>query len=203
MVGPDIPFWQHLFEQHTTPWDRGRSSPQLHAWLDDGALTPCRILVPGCGKGHEVLALAAAGFDVTALDYTPAAVAEVRQRLKLAGLRAQVLQADVRAWVPDAGFDAIYEQTCLCALHPDDWAVYAAQLHRWLAPGGRLFALFMQTLKPEAAEGWIQGPPYHCDVHGMRALFPATHWHWPAPPYPRVNHPSGIFELGVVLQTKT
>jgi hypothetical protein len=36
----------------------------------------------------------------------------------------------------------------------------------------------------------------------MRALLPAARWHWPAPPYPRVNHPSGIFELGVVLQAK-
>lgn len=202
MAGPDMPFWQNLFEQRTTPWDRGAASPQLHAWLQGGALQPCRILVPGCGKGHEVLALAAAGFDVTALDYTPAAVAEVQQRLKHAGLRAQVLQADVRTWLPASGFDAIYEQTCLCALHPDDWAVYAAQLHRWLVPGGRLFALFMQTLKPGAAEGLIQGPPYHCDVHGMRALFPAARWHWPSPPYPSVAHPSGIFELGVALQAK-
>jgi SAM-dependent methyltransferase len=197
-----MPFWQHLFEQHTTPWDRGGANPQLRAWLDDCTLAPCRILVPGCGKGHEVLALAEAGFDVTALDYTPAAVAEVQQRLKQAGLHAQVLQADVRTWMPDASFEAIYEQTCLCALHPDDWAVYAAQLHHWLAPGGRLFALFMQTLKPGAAEGLIQGPPYHCDIHGMRALFPTAHWHWPAPPYPRANHPSGIFEIGVVLQAK-
>ena len=199
MVGPDVSFWQRLFEQHTTPWDRGGPSPQLRAWLETMALRPCRILVPGCGNGHEVLLLAAAGFEVTALDYAPAAVEHVKGRLLKAGLQARVIEADVREWIPDTAFDAVYEQTCLCALHPDDWTVYAAQLHRWLAPDGQLFALFMQALKPGAAGGLIQGPPYHCDIHAMRAVFPASRWRWPAPPYPRVDHPSDIHEIGVIL----
>jgi len=79
---------------------------------------------------------------------------------------------------------AVRRETCLCALYPDHWSAYAGQLHRWLAPGGRLFALFVQILRPGAAEGLIQGPPYHCDIHGMRALFPADRWDWPKPPYP-------------------
>ncbi len=203
MVGPDRPFWQRLFEQNLTPWDRGSANPQLLAWLERGALSRCRILVPGCGNGHEVLALAAMGFEVTALDYAPAAVDRVAARLEAAGLHATILKADVREWTPDDGlFDAIYEQTCLCALHPDDWMRYAERLHAWLRPDGRLLALFMQTLQDGAAQGLIQGPPYHCDIHAMRALFPATRWNWPAPPYAQVPHPLGIFEIGLVLQSK-
>ncbi|OZB58770.1 MAG: thiopurine S-methyltransferase [Thiomonas sp. 13-66-29] len=202
MAGPDLEFWQQRFEQGSTPWDRGAANPQLQVWLREGSLSPCRILVPGCGNGHEVLALAAAGFDVTALDYAPAAVEGVRRRLGQAGLKATLIQADVRSWSPQTRFDAIYEQTCLCALHPDDWSIYAARLRDWLAPHGRLYALFMQAPKPGAAEGLIQGPPYHCDIHGMRALFPASQWRWPAPPYPRVDHPSGTHEIGVVLQAE-
>ncbi len=133
MVGPDRPFWQRLFEQNLTPWDRGSANPQLLAWLERGALSHGRILVPGCGNGHEVLALAAMGFEVTALDYAPAAVDRVAARLEAAGLHATILKADVREWTPDDGlFDAIYEQTCLCALHPDDWMRYAERLHAWL-----------------------------------------------------------------------
>ncbi len=60
----------------------------------------------------------------------------------------------------------------------------------------------MQTLQDGAAQGLIQGPPYHCDIHAMRALFPATRWNWPAPPYAQVPHPLGIFEIGLVLQSK-
>lgn len=205
MAGPDRAFWQERFEAGQTPWDRGAVNPQLSAWLDDGVLAPCRILVPGCGSGHEVLELARRGFEVVGLDFAPAAVQRVRDGLaglgEVAG-RASVVCADALQWQPEAPFDAIYEQTCLCSIYPDHWVRYAGQLHGWLKPGGRLFALFVQALRPGAAEGFIQGPPYHCDILGMRALLDADLWQWPKPPYPRVVQPSGVGELAVVLQRR-
>ena len=51
MSGPTPSFWQERFEKQETRWDRGAPSPQLLAWLDSGALLPCRIAVPGCGGG--------------------------------------------------------------------------------------------------------------------------------------------------------
>lgn len=200
MAGPTRTFWQEKFEQGHTPWDRGAPNPQLSAWLDSGALVPCRIAVPGCGSGHEVAILAARGFEVTALDYAPAAIARTRAALEACGAHAQVIEADVLAWQPDAPFDAVYEQTCLCALHPDRWVAYAQALHAWLGPGATLFALFMQGLRKGAADGFVEGPPYHCDIHAMRALFDAMRWAWPKPPYPRVPHPMGIGELAVILK---
>ena len=197
MTGPTREFWEQRFAAGETPWDRGEPNPQLRAWLAAGALKPCRILVPGCGSGHEVAVLAQAGFEVTGLDYAAEALA--RARKSSAEARATLVQADALAWQPDRPFDAVYEQTCLCALHPDDWIAYAKQLHRWIAPGGKLFALFMQLLRPQAAEGYVQGPPYHCDVNAMRALFPESTWAWPKPPYARTAHPAGLAELAVVL----
>ena len=202
MAGPTKEFWEQRFAAGETPWDRGEASPQLTAWLGSGALKPCRILVPGCGSGYEVAALAAAGFEVTAFDYATEAIGRTRRRLDDAGLKATLIEADALAWQPDRAFDAIYEQTCLCALYPDHWRDYADQLHRWLAPGGRLYALFVQLLRPGAAEGAIQGPPYHCDINAMRALFPEPRWAWPKPPYPRTTHPRGLAELAVVLDRR-
>ena len=200
MSGPTIDFWQHRFETKQTGWDRGGASPQLLHWLDTGALTPCRIAVPGCGRGWEVVALARRGFEVVGLDYTPAAVAEVQALCAREGVQAQIVQADVLSHVPEVPYDAIYEQTCLCAIHPEHWQRYSTQLHQWLRPGGRLWALFMQMLRPAAVEeGQIQGPPYHCDIHAMRALFPERAWVWPRPPYPRVPHPNLAHELAVEL----
>ncbi|WP_119153819.1 SAM-dependent methyltransferase [Caldimonas tepidiphila] len=200
MSGPTPEFWQQRFESRQTPWDRSAPGPQIAAWLADGTLQPGQnVLVPGCGSGWDVLALARAGLRVTGLDYAAAAVEIARERLAAEGLAVPVRLADVLDWEPADPVDAVYEQTCLCALHPDEWTTYAAQLHRWLRPGGRLLALFMQTLRPGAAEGFIEGPPYHCDIHAMRALFPSTSWDWPRPPYARVPHPMGIAELAVVL----
>lgn len=199
MRGPTKEFWEQRFSEGQTPWDRGATNPQLHAWLAAGALKPCRILIPGCGSGYEVATLAAAGFDVTALDYSHAAVARTRKLLDAQGLKAEVVEADALAWQPERAFDAVYEQTMLCAIYPDQWRAYADQLRGWIAPGGRLFALFMQYLRPDAPDGEILGPPYHCDINAMRALFPEPHWKWPKPPYPRTSHPRGLAELAVAL----
>lgn len=196
-------FWQEKFETQQTGWDRGEASPQLMQWLQEGVLTPSgirRVAVPGCGKGWEVAALSTAGFDVTGLDYTPAAVAEAQQRLQAAGLSAQVVQADVLSYAPEQPFDAVYEQTCLCALTPDAWVSYSQQLARWIRPGGRLFALFMQVDRPGRQQGLVEGPPFHCDINAMHALFDQHHWRWPSGELTQVPHKNGLFELAVVLE---
>lgn len=198
MTGPTQEFWQQRFDAQQTAWDRGAAGPQLLAWLDSGALQPCRIAVPGCGSGWEVAELARRGFDVVGIDYTAAAVALTRAHCAAVGVSAEVVQADVLAYRPAVPFDAVYEQTCLCALHPDHWLAYAAQLGAWLRPQGVLWAVFMQMLRAGATDaGWIQGPPYHCDINAMRALLPQAGWQWPKPPYTQVSHPNLAHELAV------
>ncbi|VTU46653.1 thiopurine S-methyltransferase (plasmid) [Variovorax sp. SRS16] len=200
MAGPTPAFWQERFDKKETGWDRGGPSPRLLAWLEEGALQPCRIAVPGCGRGWEVAELAQRGFEVTAIDYTPAAVQQTRALLDARALEATVVQADVLSYQPEQVFDAVYEQTCLCALHPDHWFGYAQQLHRWLKPGAALWVMFMQAIRPAATEtGLIEGPPYHCDINAMRALFTARDWEWPKPPYAKVPHSNALHELGLRL----
>ena len=164
--------WEARYRAERTPWERPTLNPAFVAWRSTGTLTPCRILLPGMGRSGEPLALARDGFDMTAVDLTPSAVAVQRARLEAAGLPGVVHQADLLAWTPDALFDAIYDQTCLCALPPGVWPGYAARLHAWLRPGGRLFILFMQT-------GRMDGPPFDCPPEAMRALF-GEGWRWPA-----------------------
>lgn len=200
MSGPDLDFWQQRFERGETPWDRGAPGPQIARWLGDGVIAAGqRVLVPGCGSGHDVLALARAGCDVTALDLAPAALALTRRRLEEAGHAAALVQGDALQWQPAQPFDAVYEQTCWCALHPDHWSAYAAQLQRWVRPGGRVLLLAMQCRRDGAAQGRVEGPPYHMDVNAVRALAPASAWQWPAPPYAPVPHPRGWVELAIVL----
>lgn len=204
MSGPTHDFWQARFVEGKLPWDRGAPNPQLSQWLADGTLTPgSRIIVPGCGQGWEVAALAAADLQVIGIDFAPGALTLCRQLLERGRMDAELLEANVLHWLPDTPVDAVFEQTCLCALYPDYWTRYAAQLHAWLKPAGKLLALFMQAPRPESAQGVIEGPPYHCDINAMRAIFPATLWDWPKPPYPEVAH-GGLdrMELAVVLARK-
>lgn len=203
MAGPTIEFWQERFEKKETGWDRGSVSPQLTAWLVADELKPCRIAVPGCGSGWEVAVLAQRGFEVVAIDYTLAAVERTHAHLLTKGLKAEVVQADVLTYQPTKPFDAVYEQTCLCAVHPDYWFDYSCQLRKWLSPGAALFVAFMQMPRPPALEqGLIVGPPYHCDINAMRALFTEQNWVWPKPPYAKVPHPNGAHELALILERR-
>lgn len=186
--------WEQRYQTGATGWDRGTHSPALDAWLASGALTPCRLLIPGCGRGYEVAHLAQLGFDVTAVDIAPSAVQALRAMLAEAGLSAQVVETDIFHWQPDVPFDAIYEQTALCAIDPVMRSDYAERLWAWLKPGGKLYALFMQT-------GQAGGPPFHCELADMRALFPAERWRWPEESATRIPRPGReeLHELGVLL----
>jgi len=198
VCGPSAPltrcYWQARYDEGKTGWDRGGSSPVLLRWLDTGDLRPCRILVPGCGRGHEVVALAKAGFNVTGIDFAPAAVEAVRAQLARDGLAAEIVSSDLFAYRPERPFEAIYEQTCLCALSPQRWDEYEQRLATWLEPGGRLFAAFMQTDSPE-------GPPFACPPDAMRQLFAADRWEWPERLEPQ-PHPTGLVELTGVLRRR-
>ncbi len=187
-----ISFWEQRYLDENTPWDRGEVSPALRHWLATGVLQLGRILVPGCGRGYEVVELAQRGFEVVAIDTAPAAVASLERRLDEARVAAEVICADLLEWEPAREFDAIYEQTCLCAMAPSVWPGYSHLLGEWLRTGGSLCALFMQTGQPG-------GPPYHCDVTTMHELFNDTHWQWASLPPVPVPHESGIRELGYVL----
>ena len=149
--------WQQRYEQDATGWDRGSASPALLQWLNDGSFEDVKtVVVPGCGRGHEVVELARRGFEVTAIDFAPAAIDALSTKLAEHGTSATLIQGSVFEFDPQAQFDAIYEQTCICALYPEQWTNYESQLAKWLKPGGTLFALFMQTNKPN-------GPPFHCE----------------------------------------
>jgi methyl halide transferase len=197
--------WEGRYRDGAAGWERAGLNPAFTAWRESGTLAPCRILVPGCGRSPEPVALAEAGFDVTLVDGSPTAVATQRARLDRLHVKAHVTQADLLLWDPPGNprgdprgdpptlFDAIYDQACLCALPPTLWPDYAARLHRWLRPGGALFILFLQSTR-------AGGPPFHCDLNQMRTLFPATTWSWPETLSARIAHSPGIEEQPAVLQ---
>jgi trans-aconitate methyltransferase len=185
--------WEGRYRDGATGWERPGLNPAFTAWLEARVLAPCRILVPGGGRSAEPLALAEAGFAVTVVDLAETAVATQRARLERLNVTARVEQANLLAWEPDAPFDAVYDQACLCALPPAAWPDYVDRLHRWLGGSGLLFILFMQT----NTKG---GPPFHCDMTAMRRLFAEPRWHWPDRLPDPVLQTAGRSEQPAVLQ---
>lgn len=187
--------WEQRYQAGSTGWDRGEVSPALAYWLASGQVPPGRMLVPGCGHGHEVAELIRAGCHVTAVDIAAQPVMHLTGQLVEQGLHANVVQADLLHWQPPEAFDAVYEQTCICALEPRQWPDYERRLADWLVPGGTLLALFMQT-------GRAGGPPFDCPVPAMQDLFDPARWEWPDQPALDVPHPNGLVEHGFVLKRR-
>jgi len=75
--------WEALYQDNDTSWDRGAASPALQTWLQAGAFgdEKAQVLVPGCGRGHEVVALAKLGFNVTGIDISSTAMADLRANM--------------------------------------------------------------------------------------------------------------------------
>lgn len=93
----------------------------LKSWLETAQ--PGRVLIPGCGSGYEMDAFTARGWDVTAIDISPAAVERARQHGRPAML------ADF--FTHDFGgrpFDVMYERTFLCSMPPSEWPKYVARV---------------------------------------------------------------------------
>jgi SAM-dependent methyltransferase len=135
-AGPD--FWDARFREGITPWDAGGVPAALQAFL---VREPAgrRVLVPGCGSGYEVQAFAAAGHDVVAIDFSPAAIEAARR--VLGALGRVLVQGDFFAH-PLGEFDLVYERAFLCALPRTHWPRWAARAAEILRPGGRLVGFF-------------------------------------------------------------
>lgn len=161
-------YWNAIYREEESPgWNLGRAAPPLARWLQ-GDPRLGRILVPGCGFGHDARLLAAHGFDVVALDFAPLAIAGARRLAEAEGVeqRIEFRQGDLfqQPESQAATFDYVFEHTCFCAVSPDRREEYADVVAALLRPGGKLIGLFY-------AHGREGGPPFHCAPDDVRAVF--------------------------------
>lgn len=154
-------------------------------WVQDlAASLPARLLGAGNGRrvldlcaapGGKSLQLAAAGWQVTALDRSASRLERVAENAARTGLSLDILQGDALEWQPDAPADAILldapcSATGIFRRHPDvlhrigardinEMAVLQASLLSravdWLAPGGTLIYATC-SLEPEEGENQIE-----------------------------------------------
>lgn len=164
-------YWDTIYresEENRPGWDLGAPNPELVWQLENAVpeLVPGRVLVPGCGYGHDLRLFAERGFEVTGVDLAPMAVAGARLLLEEAGVAGVVVEGDFFAIEPGEGadFDYIYEYTCFCAIHPTRRREYAEQAARLLRRGGQLIGCFYN----HGNEG---GPPFDTTAEAVRRAF--------------------------------
>jgi len=150
-------FWDERFDRQFTPWDRGAVPAALQAFVAQApgprtvAGQPPAVLLPGCGAAWELALMLEAGWDATAIDFSPVAVARAKA---LAGRYAgHIVQADFFDYVPSRPLDLVYEQAFLCALPRARRLDVAERWAELLAPGGLLAGYFF-------FDDVLKGPPF-------------------------------------------
>jgi methyl halide transferase len=165
-------FWEGRYQEGRTGWDLGGPTPIFQRLLEEpDAPPPGKILVVGCGKGHDVLSFARHGFDALGVDFAPSAVRIGTEAAGAAGLseRARFEQADIfdlPARYP-AAFDYILERACYCAIDPADRQRYVQTAAALLKPGGRIIGQFF--LGPQNRPG----PPFATTLEEIKSFFGA------------------------------
>ena len=145
-------FWTVRYTAGKTPWDFGGVPSALKSFLERFAV-PGRVMIPGCGSGYEVQAFHAAGYEVSAIDFSPAAVDQAKRVLGI--LAERIIWGDFFSYdFGERRFDLIYERTFLCSMAPSRWPEYVNRMADLLLPGGRLIGVFLYGQRPSS------GPPF-------------------------------------------
>jgi SAM-dependent methyltransferase len=164
---PEADAWNARYEIGSIPWDLGRAHPELETRL---ALDPAlgtgavgTVLVPGAGTGHDAVALAQAGWRVTAVDVAPAVEAALLRRL--GAEHASVFIADALEIEVEEPFDMVFDHTFFCALDPSDRPRFGAMADRALARSGSVISIVFPMARP-LSDG---GPPWGFDIEDLAA----------------------------------
>ncbi|MFG1918322.1 class I SAM-dependent methyltransferase [Micromonospora sp. NPDC048898] len=132
----DRDYWDQI-------WDGDRAGamaatePNPHLMREVGDLTPATALDAGCGAGAEAVWLATGGWQVTAADIAPAALARAAERAAASGVAARVrwVRADLSTWQPDARYDLVTTHYAHPAMPQLD---FYDRIASWVAPAGTL-----------------------------------------------------------------
>lgn len=164
--------WNERYTRGDTPWEKGRAAPpllELFSRTDPGLWGCGPILVPGCGTGHDVRALATLGLPILGLDLAEEAVSRADAYAKVA--HETYAHGDFLdpLWRGGKSFSAIWEHTCYCAINPARRPDYAESCAELIQSGGHLIGVFYLTPNQPGEEH--QGPPFNATIDELDARF--------------------------------
>lgn len=138
-------FWSKIYkETNNQPgWDLNGPTPILKHIIPQLKIPKSRILVVGCGRGHDAFELAQRGNVVTAVDFSEEAIKEAK-RLYPESENLKFLQADVFN-LPEkyfGYFDIVFEHTLFCAIDPSKRNALVKVYKSMLADHGHLLGIF-------------------------------------------------------------
>ncbi len=135
-------FWNEMYDAQNTPWDRG-PHPSLKYILPQLKIPKSRVLVLGCGYGHDAAFLAQNGHFVTGIDFSDEAIDHARR--KYGSIPNLKFEKHDLFNLPNSylnSFDIMFEHTCYCAIDPGMRSEIVKIWRNCLADQGHLLGIF-------------------------------------------------------------
>jgi len=191
----DQDFWQQLWTKTLREHADKVSSkpPNAHLVAEVASLQPGRALDAGCGHGSDTLWLAARGWQVTALDFSAAALAHGRSMAEAAHLAERIdwVESDLAAWVVEPGsYDLI---VCLYVHVAGSVRDMVQRMAAGVAPGGTLFLVGHRPIDPATGAATAAANQVQVSVEETRAALDTALWELlVAEERPRASAASGV-----------
>lgn len=176
----DQDFWQELWSKTLREHaDKVASRPpNAHLMAEAADLPPGRALDAGCGHGAETLWLAAHGWQVTALDFSAAALAHGRARAEAAGAevaaRIDWLESDLATWTAEPErYDLV---VCLYVHVAGAVEDMVTRMANGVAPGGTLFLVGHRPIDPSTGAATAAAKQVQVSVEQAVAVLDPSEW---------------------------
>jgi 2-polyprenyl-3-methyl-5-hydroxy-6-metoxy-1,4-benzoquinol methylase len=135
-------FGSEWWERHYRDKGAGAGAPSPYLVAEAAGLSVGRALDAGCGNGADARWLARQGWEVTAVDVSPTAVAAAQsasaEETADVARRLSWVVADLNEWAPPERYDLVVSQY----VHPGvPFADFVSALARAVRPGGTLLVV--------------------------------------------------------------
>lgn len=182
----DHDFWLRRWSKGDIGFHRDAVHTYLaRDWTNLGLAKGSTVLVPLCGKSHDMIWLAEQGHKVVGVELSPIAVADFFAEQNLSpdtreeGTFTVSKHGDVEIWCGDLfnlpfnvwrDVDAVYDRASLVALPEDLQEKFVHFLAEQLPA---ISPIFLITLAYDPSE--MSGPPFNISNDRVRELFAVTH----------------------------
>jgi hypothetical protein len=177
------PRWEQIWAGEFPPhFDKQTVCPAFQSLIDKNSLPKGRALVPGCGRGYDVTALAESGDRYcVGVDISTTAIWEANERLR------EILEFcekceipiapkpekvefkcmsffDIETDTPEKLWDFVYDYIFLCSLDPRIHDKWAKKMKELVKIDGELLCMVFPVMEKEGGPPWGMDLEYVCEL---------------------------------------
>lgn len=166
-------FWSDIYSTDANPgWNLNKPAESFKDMLQRIKFPKSRILVLGCGEGHDAALFAEAGHVVTAVDFSKEGIKRGKEKYKHLEDTLYFHEMNMFHIPPEwnHSFDVVVEHACFCAIPPDQRNEMVRLWRRMLHEEGQLMGNFFTMDKRS-------GPPFGATEWELRKRL-EKHFHF-------------------------